>query len=52
MSKEESLTEDDVREEHLKEVNQSAHWGYMLTVLGGSMVIMLALIAFLGSTTG
>ena len=39
------ITEDQVREEHLDEVNVSLHWLYLGGVLVGSMVIMLAFIA-------
>jgi len=41
------LTEDDVREEHLAEVNQPAHWLYLFGVLGIGLVLMIALIAVL-----
>ena len=45
MSKEESLTEDDVRDEHMKAVNVPAHWAYLFGVLLGGLVLMLLLIA-------
>ena len=44
-----SLTEDDVREEHLKSVRPGPHWGYLFGVLGGSFVVMVVFIAWLGS---
>ena len=42
------LTEDDVRQEHGREVNVPAHWLYMLGVIGGGFVLMLALMVVLG----
>jgi hypothetical protein len=44
------LTEDDVREEHLRAVNQPAHWAYLLAVLVGGTVLMLLFIALLGAS--
>lgn len=41
-----------VRKEHLAEVNPAAHWAYLLAILGGGMVAMLALIAWLGGASG
>jgi hypothetical protein len=49
MSKELTLSEDDVREEHLKEVNTAAHWTYLFAALGGGFIVMLVVIAILGS---
>ena len=49
MSKELTLSEDDVRKEHLKEVNTAAHWTYLSAVLGGGLLVMLMVIAILGS---
>jgi hypothetical protein len=46
--KEEKVTEEQVRTEHLREVNQTAHWIYMLGVIAISFVLMLGLIALLG----
>jgi hypothetical protein len=40
-----------VRDEHLAEVNQAAHWAYLAAVLAGGLVLMLGLIALLGATT-
>jgi hypothetical protein len=37
-----------VRKEHLKEVNPAAHWAYLLGVVGGGLIAMLALIGWLG----
>ena len=42
------LTEDDVRAEHHKSAKPAAHWVYLFGVLGGGLVLMLALIAILG----
>ncbi len=47
-----TLTEDDVREEHRQSAQPLPHWIYLFGVLGGSMVLMLALIAFLGGQGG
>jgi hypothetical protein len=46
------LTEDDVRDEHLAEVNQPAHWLYLFGVLGLGVVLMIGLIAALGAGGG
>jgi hypothetical protein len=44
------LREEDIREEHQREINPRAHWAYLFGVLTGGLVLMLALIAFLGRT--
>ena len=44
---EKTLTEDDVRAEHLGEVNEPAHWAYLLAVLVGGTVLMIVLIGLL-----
>ena len=44
-----TVTEDDVRSEVTSEVNVPAHWIYMLAVIAGSLVLMVALMAFLGA---
>jgi hypothetical protein len=41
------VTEDQVREERLEAVDQRFHWVYLAVVLGGSIALMLALIALL-----
>ena len=46
------MTEDRVRAEHIKEVNVPAHWTYLFGVLLGGALLMLALIAVLGASTG
>ena len=43
-----TITEDDVREEHLRSVNVPAHWLYMTGVVGGAFVLMVALMVILG----
>jgi hypothetical protein len=42
------LREEDIREEHEREVNPRAHWAYLFGVLAGGLVLMLGLIAFFG----
>jgi hypothetical protein len=44
---ERDVTADQVREEHLSGVDARAHWAYLVVVLAGGMVVMLALIAIL-----
>jgi hypothetical protein len=46
---ERDLTEDDIREEHLREVDQRAHWLFLVGVLVGGCILMIGLIALLGS---
>ncbi len=43
-----NIREDDVREEHLATVRPGPHWAYLFGVLGGSFLVMVAFIAFLG----
>ncbi len=43
------LSEDDVREEHLQEVDQRRQWAYLAVVLVGGTLAMLAFIAWLGA---
>jgi hypothetical protein len=45
---ERTITEDQVRSEHLREVNVRAHWTYIVAVLGGGFLLMLALLWVLG----
>ncbi len=47
MSNEKTISEDDVRKEHLKSVNAPAHWAYLLGMLAGSFVLMVIFIALL-----
>ena len=44
---EKTLSEDDVRAEHLTEVNEPAHWAYLFAVLIGGTILMIVLIAAL-----
>jgi hypothetical protein len=49
MAKDETeLREEDIRDEHEREVKPLAHWAYLFGVLAGGLVLMLGLIAFLG----
>ena len=48
---ERAITEDDVRREHSSSANQAAHWAYLVAVLLGGTLLMLVLIAALGTTT-
>jgi uncharacterized membrane protein YdcZ (DUF606 family) len=44
-----TISEDDVRTEHLQSAQPGPHWAYLAGVLGGSFVLMLAFLAWLGS---
>jgi hypothetical protein len=46
--KEATITEEQVRTEHMREVNQAAHWAYVLGVIATSFALMLGLMAVLG----
>ena len=46
---EKTITEEQVRKEHLDEVNPTAHWIYVFAVVVGSTVLMIAFIALLGA---
>jgi hypothetical protein len=46
------VTEDKVRDEHLKAVNVPAHWIYLVTVLLGGFLLMVLLIALIGGGGG
>ena len=48
---ERDVTEDDVRKEHLAEVNQWVHWAYLVGVLASATVLMLAVMALLGASS-
>jgi hypothetical protein len=41
------LTEEQVREERLGSVDVRAHWLYLAVVLGGSLLLMVVLMALL-----
>jgi hypothetical protein len=47
---ERTIEREKVREEHLAEVNPPAHWAYLIAVVGGGLLAMLALIAWLGGS--
>ena len=42
------MTEDEVRDEHLREVKPVAHWLYLIGVLAGGLVLMVFFMALLG----
>ena len=44
------LTERDIYDEHQRSVKPIAHWAYLFGVLGGGLLLMLALIAVLGGS--
>jgi hypothetical protein len=48
---ERDVSEDQVRTEHLAEVDQVRQWVYLFGVIVGGLASMLALIAALGSST-
>lgn len=52
MTNERTLSEDDVRNEHLESVSQGAHWAYLFGVILGAVVLMIGLIALLGAGGG
>jgi hypothetical protein len=53
MAKDErKVTEDDVRNEHAREVHIGRHWAYLAAVLAGGVLLMIALIAALGASAG
>ena len=47
---ERDVSEDQVRAEHLAEVDQRHQWAYLIAVIAGGLTLMLALIAALGSS--
>jgi hypothetical protein len=47
----EKITEGQVRNERLRQVNQPAHWAYLFGVLIGGLVLMALLMALLGAGT-
>jgi uncharacterized membrane protein YdcZ (DUF606 family) len=52
MTDEKNITEDDVRAEHMASAKPAAHWAYLVGVLGGSFILMVLLIALMGSAGG
>jgi hypothetical protein len=47
---ERTIDAEKVREEHLAEVRESVHWVYLVSVLVGSTLLMLLLIAVMGAS--
>ena len=52
MTNEAEMTEDEVYREHLESVNVPAHWAYLFGVFIGGFVLMVALMAVIGSGGG
>jgi hypothetical protein len=50
VSDEKTITEIRVRNEHLREINEPAHWLYLFGVLLGALALMVLLIAILGGS--
>jgi hypothetical protein len=46
------VSEEDVRQEHLDEVQVSIHWAYLAGVMVGAFLLMTGLIAVLGAAGG
>ena len=44
---EKTITDEEIREEHEREVNANAHWAYLLGVLLVSTFLMIVFIALL-----
>ena len=44
------VSEDQVREEHLRDVKVMHHWIYLFAVLVGAFLLMVGFIAILGAT--
>ncbi|HYI66793.1 MAG TPA: hypothetical protein VEW95_07725 [Candidatus Limnocylindrales bacterium] len=49
---ERNVDEQQVRSEHLDEVSVGMQWAYLIGVLLGGFLLMVALIAMLGGTAG
>jgi hypothetical protein len=45
----ENISEEKVRNQHLREINQTAHWAYLVAVLLGGLFLMVLFIAVLGA---
>jgi hypothetical protein len=43
---------DQVRQEHLAEVDEAVHWAYLVGVLAFGTILMLVMIAWLGAAGG
>jgi hypothetical protein len=53
MAKDETkVTQDQVWNEHLADVHVGRHWAYLAAVIVGGFLLMVALIALLGSAAG
>ena len=48
---EKTIDPEAVRQEHLAEVHQPAHWAYLFGVILGTTLAMLAFIAWLGASS-
>ena len=48
---EKTVDQEAVREEHLAEVHQPAHWLYLFGVMLGATLAMLAFVAWLGASS-
>jgi hypothetical protein len=46
---ERDVTADQVRDEHLQDVDERAHWLFLVAVLVGGVALMLGFIALLGA---
>ena len=44
-----NITEEEVREEHMQQVQPWAHWLYLFSVLAGGLILMVLLMAALGA---
>jgi hypothetical protein len=47
-----TIDEEQVWQEHLAEINVTRHWLFLLAVLAGGTLLMLGVIAWLGSASG
>jgi uncharacterized membrane protein YdcZ (DUF606 family) len=50
MADDRDISMKDVEREHLAQIHEGRHWAYVAGVLGGSFVLMLLLIAWLGAS--
>ena len=48
---ERTIDQEAVRQEHLAEVHQPAHWAYLLGVILGTTLVMLVFVAWLGASS-
>jgi len=47
-----TISQEEVWEEHLERVHVGRHWAYLLGVILGALLVMIALIAVLGASGG